>query len=692
MRFSVVSFSMKTIVITAALTIAGCGGSGGSSSGTTTTKTTPTITWATPAAIVVGSTLSSTQLDATASVPGTFVYSPSAGTVESTAGTVTLSATFTPTDTTNYNSATASVTLTVNANSKTTPTITWATPTPIVYGTALSSTQLDATTSVAGTFSYSPAAGQVLTAGSQTLTVTFTPTDTTDYNTATASVTLAVAQVTPTITWATPASVVQGATLGATQLDATANVAGSFSYSPAAGSTLSNAGSTTLSATFTPTDTTDYATVTANVALNVTPATSTAVVDFGTTSQTIRGFGVSEAWYGSMTSSEISTLYGTDSGDLGLTIMRLRIAPATWTSSTQTANTSAWTTELGNAKAAQALGATIFATPWTPPASMKTNGSINEGSLSTTSYSDFASYLKAYVNYATSQGVSLYAVSMQNEPDWNPCDPSGTDEGSTGNDCYESCLWTAAEFDTWIASYGSVLTEGKNPVKLMMPESFYFASAMSDTALNDSNAEPYISIVGGHLYGSAPYYYTKAKNKGKDLWMTEHYLSPVSGGSTTSIVDAIAAAKEIHNSMTVGQYNAYVWWWAANSSSTGEETHLLNASYSPTYFGYAIGQFARFVRPGYVRVSAPSTPATGVYLSAYSGSDSSGNIHSVIVAINSNTTAASLPVYIENQTVTSMTPYQTTASGGLTALSAVALSSNNFTATLPAQSITTFVQ
>jgi hypothetical protein len=79
----------------------------------TITKANPTITWATPAAITYGSPLSGTQLNATASVPGTFVYSPVAGTVLS-AGTQTLSVTFTPTDTTHYNSVGSSVSLVVN--------------------------------------------------------------------------------------------------------------------------------------------------------------------------------------------------------------------------------------------------------------------------------------------------------------------------------------------------------------------------------------------------------------------------------------------------------------------------------------------------------------------------------------------------------------------------------------------------
>ena len=74
--------------------------------------------------------------------------------------------TFTPTDTTDYTTASKSTALTVNMA---TPTITWAAPAVITYGTALSATQLDATASVPGTFAYTPALGTVLTAGTQTL-------------------------------------------------------------------------------------------------------------------------------------------------------------------------------------------------------------------------------------------------------------------------------------------------------------------------------------------------------------------------------------------------------------------------------------------------------------------------------------------------------------------------------------------
>ena len=235
----------------------------------TVSKATPTITWPTPASISYGTALSSLQLDASPSVPGTLVYSPAAGAVLA-AGAQTLSATLTPTDATDYGTAKASVTLQITSS---TPTITWATPPAITYGTALSGTQLDAKASynganVAGSFAYTPASGTVLTAGTHTLSVVFTPSNTSNYSSVSASVTLTVHQATPKITWAKPAAITSGTALSAKQLDATASVAGTFVYSPLSGTVLA-VGTQTLSVTFTPTDTTDYTTQTATTTITV---------------------------------------------------------------------------------------------------------------------------------------------------------------------------------------------------------------------------------------------------------------------------------------------------------------------------------------------------------------------------------------------------------------------------------------
>jgi hypothetical protein len=106
----------------------------------TVNKATPTIAWSTPAAITYGTALSATQLNATASVPGAFVYTPPSGTILN-AGAQTLSLNFTPTDTANYNSTTRTLSLTVNQAASPPLTVT-ASPTIIAYN---SSCMLNAT-------------------------------------------------------------------------------------------------------------------------------------------------------------------------------------------------------------------------------------------------------------------------------------------------------------------------------------------------------------------------------------------------------------------------------------------------------------------------------------------------------------------------------------------------------------------
>ncbi len=212
----------------------------------------PVITWATPSGIVYGTALSAKQLDAKANVAGTYTYMPAAGTIL-TAGSQQLSVKFTPTNTKLYTSASGSVTLQV---AQATPTVTWA-PASLTYGTPLGSAQLDAIASVPGTFTYTPTFGVVLTPGNQQLSAVFTPSDTTDYNTVNAKATLVVQKATAVIIWNTPAPIKAGTPLGAMQLDATANVPGTFTYNPPAGTVLA-VGTHSLGVHFTPQNTSLY--------------------------------------------------------------------------------------------------------------------------------------------------------------------------------------------------------------------------------------------------------------------------------------------------------------------------------------------------------------------------------------------------------------------------------------------------
>jgi alpha-tubulin suppressor-like RCC1 family protein len=228
-------------------------------------KATPTISVVpTVGGLTYGRALSNATLSGgSASVAGSFAFTNPA-TVPG-AGTSVQPVTFTPTDGSQYNTASANVSVTV---AKATPVLTWNTPAVITYGTALSGAQLNASTSVSGTFNYTPVSGTILGAGNQTLSLVFTPTDTVNYNTVNRSVALAVGKATPVVTWNTPAVITYGTALRGAQLNASASVNGTFNYTPVSG-TVVGAGNQTLGVVFTPGDTTNYNSVNSSVTLSV---------------------------------------------------------------------------------------------------------------------------------------------------------------------------------------------------------------------------------------------------------------------------------------------------------------------------------------------------------------------------------------------------------------------------------------
>jgi sugar lactone lactonase YvrE len=235
------------------------------------TPATPAITWAAPAAIPYGTALSATQLSASSTVAGSFAYTPSAGVVLG-AGPQTLKVIFTPADGTDYTTVTATVQLTVT---KAALTVTANDQTMSYGGTlpALTGTLTGVVTGDGITASYATAATSSSAAGTYPITATLNDPNSKlgNYTVTNTPGTLTIGMATPALTWAAPAAIVYGTKLSATQLNASSKVAGSFAYSPAAGTTPS-AGQATLSVTFTPTDTTDYTTATATVKLTVNQA------------------------------------------------------------------------------------------------------------------------------------------------------------------------------------------------------------------------------------------------------------------------------------------------------------------------------------------------------------------------------------------------------------------------------------
>lgn len=432
-------------------------------------------------------------------------------------------------------------------------------------------------------------------------------------------------------------------------------------------------------------------------------------VDFGAPQQTIRGFGGSTAWLGHMPSAVSAALFSPTNG-LGLSILRLRIDPeGTSTgggSKGDPYETGEWDYEAANGADAVAANsnAIVFASPWTAPAIWKLNGTsttvsgtvFNEafnatctegagycgGYLDPNHYADYANYLEDFVKFfnATNSPQRLYAISMQNEPEENVT--------------YESSVWTPQQMDTWIAGNASIITSDAYSTKLIMPESDSFNPVDASIALSDSSAQGLISIIGGHIYGVSPAPYTiPSGDSPKEIWMTE--FGPLSSATLTWAQALTTYGESIHNSMVTGQYNAYVWWGlfgsASGSCATAAGTcGLVDDAGNVQPMGSVMGQYSKFIQPGFVRVSATATPVSGVYVSAYSNSSPS---HYVIVAINSNTTSEALSFSLSNGSgVTSLTPYESTSSVSLAAQTAVTVSSGQFSYTLPAQSIVTFYQ
>jgi PKD repeat protein len=240
----------------------------------TITKATPVLLWGNPADIAFGTPLSGTQLNASANVPGTFVYTPAAGTVLPIGNNQNLTVVFTPNDALNYSPLQKSVTINVFDPSLKTQTITFAAISGKTFGDAPFALSATASSGLPVSFSIvnGPAsisantltiknAGTVTVRASQAGNAQYLPAPNVDR-------TFTVAKATPVITWNTPADIAVGTPLSATQLNATASVAGSFSYTPAAG-TILLAGTQQLNVTFAPTDGVDYNSASASVKINV---------------------------------------------------------------------------------------------------------------------------------------------------------------------------------------------------------------------------------------------------------------------------------------------------------------------------------------------------------------------------------------------------------------------------------------
>ena len=161
------------------------------------------------------------QLNATSSTAGTFSYTPAAGSVLQ-AGPNTLSVTFTPTDTTNYQSATSSVLLTVNK----VPLSIGANDASRTYGAAnpmFSGSVNGAINGDTFTETFSTSATNTSPVGTYAIVPSVTGANLADYTVTATNGTLTILPSSDTITWATPTSIPYGTALSGAQLNATSS-------------------------------------------------------------------------------------------------------------------------------------------------------------------------------------------------------------------------------------------------------------------------------------------------------------------------------------------------------------------------------------------------------------------------------------------------------------------------------------
>jgi hypothetical protein len=225
------------------------------------------LTWNNPSDISYGTALSSIQLNASANVPGKFIYNPKISTILKPGSAISLNVTFIPTDTIYFSTLTKTVKLNVL---KSKPVIAWNNPAAIKYGTPIGNKQLNAFTGIPGIYIYDPPATTILNAGTGiNLQVTFMPSDTANVATGTKTVKINVLKISPVITWPAPGDISFGIALSDTQLTASANINGTFIYLPPLETVLNAGPNQLLKVTFLPEDSVDYISVSKSVSINV---------------------------------------------------------------------------------------------------------------------------------------------------------------------------------------------------------------------------------------------------------------------------------------------------------------------------------------------------------------------------------------------------------------------------------------
>jgi glucuronoarabinoxylan endo-1,4-beta-xylanase len=413
------------------------------------------------------------------------------------------------------------------------------------------------------------------------------------------------------------------------------------------------------------------------------PGPGAVTVQWNQVHQVIDGFGASSAWRGNWSTALANMFFGTNNGTgtartggnysytgIGLSLLRSRIAPG------------GTTVEHSIMQMAQARGARVWSAPWSPApaAQFKSNGHVNGGSFIGTpaNYQAYASQLAGYVvNMQNQYGVNLYALSIQNEPDANVT-------------TYESCNWTAQQIHDFVPYLATALAASNvAATKIMLPESQNWTDpqGLRLMTMNNPTTAALVGIIANHNYvpnNAAGDQTTPAalNNYGKALWQTE--VAKLSGDDS-SIEDGIYWAGRVHLFMTAAQANAWHYWWLTAFGTSNEG--LCDTNDVPAKRMYTLGNFSRFVRPGFHRIGTANHSGP-LQISAYKNLT---NGQFAVVAVNPTATAVEQVFNLNGFTLaTPVTPWLTSASASLAPQPTIPVAGSAFTNTVPAMSVMTF--
>lgn len=401
-------------------------------------------------------------------------------------------------------------------------------------------------------------------------------------------------------------------------------------------------------------------------------------VDLNTTYQTIDGFGGMQdrGWTGyNLLAADYNTLFGNGPGQLGFTILRIRANE----------NQSAWGNDLVDAKAAVSRGMKLFATAWSPPAALRV-ASGSSYKIDPAKYQAYVDHLNAFAKYMKDNNAPLYALGFQNEPDW----------------CNDWGCGTTTEMYEFAKNYGAKLRENGN--KVITAESFSFSKGYYDLILNDATALANVDILGTHFYGtskSSPdatfdYALFKQKGGGKHFWMTEVYTADVNNQGSNAWPLCLDVAYEMHRALALSNMSAYVWWYLKRNYGplhiTANNATAAASAGTVSKVGAIMAQYAKYVRPGAVRVGATRVVQTDVHVSAFKKTDTPSGVDTVtIVAVNRATSPKTVTFSVAGLKGASGRKITTSGTKSLADDGGVSVSGGNFSVTLDAQSATTMV-